>query len=107
MTKKSRPQATGARKLRGRSGKDEMNLAVFPIAALSVRVPKDVKALKFQDSIQGDGGKIVKRDVAVTKCKKTSGADVVVTGDARQGDWDELRAALEAAGVAVYVKQKR
>ena len=61
MTKKSRPQSLGTRKQRGRSGKDEMNLAVFPIAALSVRVPKDVKALKFQDSIQGDGGKIVKR----------------------------------------------
>ena len=61
MTKKSRPQTSGTRKQRGRSGKDEMNLAVFPIAALSVRVPKDVKALKFQDSIQGDGGKIVKR----------------------------------------------
>jgi hypothetical protein len=52
------------------------------------------------------GGKLVAREVAVTKCKATSGADVVVTGDARQGDWDELRSALEAAGVAVYVKQK-
>jgi hypothetical protein len=38
-----------------------MNLAVFPIAALSVRVPRDVKALKFQDTIHGEGGKIVKR----------------------------------------------
>jgi plasmid replication initiation protein len=48
-----------------RSGKDEMNLAVFPIAALSVRVPKNVKALKFQDMIQGEGGKIVKRQWTV------------------------------------------
>lgn len=46
---------------RSRSGKDEMNLAVFPIAALSVRVPKNVKALKFQDTIQGESGKMVKR----------------------------------------------
>lgn len=42
-----------------------MNLAVFPIAALSVRVPKNVKALKFQDTIQGEGGKIVKRQWTV------------------------------------------
>jgi len=61
MTKKIRPGVPGTRKARGRSGKDEMNLAVFPIAALSVRVPKDVKALKFQDSIQGENGKIMKR----------------------------------------------
>lgn len=52
------------------------------------------------------GGKLVTRDEAVTACKATTGADVVVTGDARQGDWDELRAALEAAGVAVYTKQR-
>jgi plasmid replication initiation protein len=50
---------TGRR--RARSGKDEMNLAVFPIAALSVRVPKNVKALKFQDTIHGENGKLVKR----------------------------------------------
>ncbi len=28
--------------------------------------------------------------------------DVIVTGDARQGDWDELRAALEAANIPIY-----
>jgi hypothetical protein len=38
-----------------------MNLAVFPIAALSVRVPRNVKALKFEDTIQGEGGKPVRR----------------------------------------------
>jgi hypothetical protein len=31
---------------------------------------------------------------------------VVVTGDARQGDWDALRAALEAAKVPVFTKQR-
>ena len=50
---------------KARTGKDEMNLAVFPIAALSVRVPKNVKALKFEDTIQGDGGKMVKRSWTV------------------------------------------
>ena len=43
---------------------------------------------------------------AVATCKATTGADVVVTGDARQGDWDELRAALEAANVPIFTKQR-
>lgn len=47
-------------------------------------------------------GKSATRKAAVAACKETTGADVVVTGDARQGDWDELRAALEAANIAVY-----
>ena len=50
-------------------------------------------------------GKPATRDAAVTACKATSGADVVVTGDARQGDWDDLKAALEAAGVTIYLEQ--
>lgn len=45
-------------------------------------------------------------DAAVAACKATPGADVVVTGDARQGDWDALRAALEGAGVAIFAKQR-
>jgi plasmid replication initiation protein len=61
MVQKTRPETGKLKRRRARSGKDEMNLAVFPIAALSVRVPKNVKALKFQDTIHGDGGKIVKR----------------------------------------------
>ena len=44
------------------------------------------------------------RDEAVAHCKKTDGAMVTVTGDARQGDWDELRAALEAVGVKIYLR---
>jgi hypothetical protein len=52
------------------------------------------------------GGKPATRDEAVARCKATTGADVVVTGDARQGDWDELRAALEAANVPVFTKQR-
>lgn len=43
---------------------------------------------------------------AVAACKATTGADVVVTGDARQGDWDALRGALEAAGVPIFTKQR-
>ena len=50
-------------------------------------------------------GAIATRDEAVAGCMLTTGADVTVTGDARQGDWDELRAALEAAGVPIEKKQ--
>lgn len=51
-------------------------------------------------------GKPMQRDEAVTACKATSGADVVVTGDARQGDWDDLRSALDAAGVASFLRNQ-
>lgn len=48
-------------------------------------------------------GKTATRDEAVTACKATAGADVVVTGDAREGDFKDLKTALEAAGVSVFV----
>lgn len=48
------------------------------------------------------GGKPATREAVVKACKATTGADVVVTGDARQGDWDELRAALETANIVIY-----
>ncbi|RMG49825.1 MAG: hypothetical protein D6723_13240 [Acidobacteria bacterium] len=44
-----------------REGKDEMNLANFPIAVLSKQVPGGKRALKFQDTIRGQDGRIVKR----------------------------------------------
>jgi hypothetical protein len=50
------------------------------------------------------GGTKRTRDEAVKICKKTDGAMVTVTGDARQGDWDELRAALQAVGVKIYIR---
>jgi len=51
-------------------------------------------------------GKPMRRDEAVAACKATAGADVVVTGDARQGDWDDLRSALDAAGVATFLRDQ-
>jgi hypothetical protein len=47
-------------------------------------------------------GKTATQAEAVETCKARGAADVVVTGDARQGAWDDLEAAFEAAGVAVY-----
>lgn len=55
------------------------------------------------DGIFVDGAK-QSRDEAVALCKKTDGAMVTVTGDARQGDWDELREALQAVGVKIYIR---
>ena len=52
-------------------------------------------------------GKEMKRDEAVAACKQTEGALVTVTGDARQGDWDELRSALEQADVKIYTRGDR
>ncbi len=44
---------------------------------------------------------------AVAACKPTAGADVVVTGDARHGDWVELEASLKAAGVPVFKRDAK
>lgn len=55
------------------------------------------------EGITVDGAK-KSRDEAVDACKKTEGAMVTVTGDAREGDWDELRAALQAVGVKIYIR---
>jgi hypothetical protein len=44
-------------------------------------------------------GKPANQKEAVAACKQAGRADVVVTGDARQGDWDALRTALDEAGV--------
>ena len=51
-------------------------------------------------------GKPAARDAAVDACKKTAGADVIVTGDAREGDWKDLKAALEAAHVDVFLRDR-
>lgn len=41
---------------------------------------------------------------AVSRALRAGGADVVVTGDARQGDVDQLLAALRASGVPFEVR---
>lgn len=42
------------------------------------------------------------REAIVHDCPQ--GVDVVVTGNARQGDWDELRRALDAAHIPVFTR---
>jgi hypothetical protein len=45
------------------------------------------------------------RDGAVAACKRTAGADVIVAGDTRRGDWDDLKQALDAAGIEVFKRE--
>lgn len=52
-------------------------------------------------------GKPATRDEAVAACKTKTGADVLITGDARQGDWDELRDALEASKIPFFTREPR
>ncbi len=49
-----------------RLGRDEMNLAEFPFALLANRVPDDVNTLKFEDTVEGKDGKLVRRTWTVT-----------------------------------------
>lgn len=51
-----------------------------------------------------DGTKATRTQV-VEACKAVESAEIVVTGDARQGDWDELEAALKAANITYSVRQ--
>ncbi len=58
-----------------------------------------------REGITVDGAKAT-RDEVVAACKKAGGgADVVVTGDAREGDWKDLEAALAAAKIKPYVRK--
>jgi hypothetical protein len=47
-------------------------------------------------------GKPTTQGTIVASCPQ--GVDAVITGDARQGDWDALKAALEAAHVPVFAR---
>ena len=75
------------------TGKEDGNAAVRPVAG-----PQRCAVRVGPSGITVDG-KPMSRDQAVDACKATTGVDVVVTGDAREGDWQELRAALVSAGV--------
>ena len=52
-------------------------------------------------------GHAATRDEAIAACKPLGAADVVVTGDAREGDWDDLRKALEAAKIDIALRRPR
>jgi hypothetical protein len=50
-------------------------------------------------------GKSMTREEAITACKATQGADIIVTGDARTGDWEDLQKAMLEAKLE-WVEQK-
>lgn len=52
-------------------------------------------------------GKPAKLEEAIAACKGKAGADVLITGDARQGDWDELRSWLEASSIPFFTREPR
>lgn len=52
-------------------GKDELNLAEFPLSALSSRIPKGMKTLEFSDQIFDKGTRqLVKRKLTITASDK-------------------------------------
>jgi hypothetical protein len=57
------------------------------------------------DGITIDGAKVT-RDKAIEVCKPAGRAVVTVTNTTVQGDWDDLRTALEAAGIKVFRQAK-
>jgi hypothetical protein len=66
------------------SGKDEMNLAEFPIALLSERVPRGQKTIEFEDRFYDGAGKLITRRVTITGSDKyglpTAKDDEVILG---------------------------
>lgn len=56
--------------LRSQGGRDELNLAEFPITLLSARVPKDLKTLVFEDQVYDQ-----KAEVMVTRKLTVTGSD--------------------------------
>jgi len=69
--------------------------------------PKSCAVRISKDGITVDS-KPMTQDQAVAACKKTSGAEVTVIGDTRQGDWEALKTALQQGGVTIRsIKQPR
>ncbi|MEO6777623.1 MAG: hypothetical protein ABI467_32145 [Kofleriaceae bacterium] len=72
------------------------------VAAASDAGPKRCLVRVTAAGYSVDGKPGATRDEVVAACRETGGAEVTVTGDAREGSWTELEAALEAAHVPVY-----
>ncbi len=77
---------------------------LHPVAAIATDAGPHRCAIRVAAGGITVDGKPRSRDQAVAACKATTGADVVVTGDARQGDWDDLRAALTAAHITIETR---
>ena len=67
--------------------------------------PRRCQVRLSSEGLSVDGSPAARADV-VARCTRATVAEVVVTGDARQGDWDELRRELEGAGVEILLRQR-
>jgi hypothetical protein len=65
-----RDESRDTRSALARVGRDEMNLAEFPFALLSKRVPADLNEVRFSDTIRGPSGIPVERRWTVTASPK-------------------------------------
>ncbi|HWO21787.1 MAG TPA: hypothetical protein VNO30_23620 [Kofleriaceae bacterium] len=52
-------------------------------------------------------GKATTVEEAVAACKTAAGAEVLLTGGARAGDWDDLKAAFERAKIEILSVERR
>jgi hypothetical protein len=87
----------------GTGGKGEGKGPGSGVGVVPAAGPKRCVVRVSAEGIVVDGKKM-SRDEAVAACKQTEGALITVTGDARQGDWDDLKAALDGAGVKIYTR---
>jgi hypothetical protein len=81
----SAPLPTASQRLgENTHSRDEMNLAEFPLAALTTRVDKNVKTLEFRDTQRLKSGEIIEREWVITGADKfglpTSTDDDVILG---------------------------
>jgi hypothetical protein len=82
-------------------------------AGTAVKPAVDAKPRRCSIKLSPEGitvdGKQASREEAVKLCKgkHLQGADVTVTGDTRQGDWDDLRGALDAAGITIFKREPK
>lgn len=83
-------------------------LDAAPAAASAADAGTDAAPPRCQVRVDAQGvtldGKPATVDAAIAACRTAGAADVLVTGDAVQGTWDQLRTGLEAAGVKTFVR---
>lgn len=79
--------------------------ATVPSASISAMVDAGLRRCSVRVSARGIllEGETSTVESVVASCKKAGTAEVVVTGDARQGDWDALRTALENERIRTFV----
>jgi hypothetical protein len=90
---------------RGLDGSDDKTGSARPLVASFIDAgAKRCEIFIAAEGITVDGVKR-SRDEVVAACQETAGADVIVAGDARRGDWKALEAALNAAKIEIFKRE--